>query len=214
MPHRTGGPTLVDLVKLLLEDKASQDAALSYESLYEKVSNLYGATPSKRDFQVALDQLQHGRKLIIEKDSSDRRRVKIWRGEGATISHEQDVALIDFFRKNPEYAPVYVRPSGAIRIREIDENDVGRELTRIFRHTTPLVIAFKEIAECEKLGKKPDDSTVRRWWQQYERFADAIAKATATEFSEALRFKRAIKPKNIVDRVIEILGKPSQQVSP
>jgi hypothetical protein len=212
MARRQRGPKLVDLVELVLEDRTSKDRALTYETLYGKVSDLYGGKPSKRDFQTALDQLEHNDGLIIEKDPSDRRRIRIWRGESATISTEQALAavrvgLVDFFRKNPEYAPLYVRPSGAIRISDIEENDVSRELTRMFRYTTPLVKAFNEIVEAEKLGKKPDVAVVRKWWEQYDRVTDAIAKATATEFSDALKAKRKIETKKIVDLALETQGK-------
>jgi hypothetical protein len=72
------------------------------------------------------------------------------------------------------------------------------------------VKALEEIRECEKLGKKPDETMVRKWSMQYERVADAIAKATANEFSKALKSKREIIPKNIIDD----LARASQQVSP
>ena len=80
MPRRRGSLGLVDLVKLALENKDSQAAALTYESLYEKVSELDGGKPSRRDFQAALDQIENDNSLVVEKDPSDRRRVRIWRG--------------------------------------------------------------------------------------------------------------------------------------
>jgi hypothetical protein len=207
-------PTLVNLIDLILEGKESEAAALSNESLYEKVSGLYGGKPSRRDFRAALDQLQSGNKLVIKTDPSDRRKRRIWKshaGEGGDMSIEQDLAamqtsIADFFRKHPEYSPVYVSPGGATRIRGIDPS----ELPRMFRYTTPLVKALMKIRECEKLGKKPDEATVRNWSQQYERLVDAIAKATATEFCEAVNSKREIKPKNVIDH----LDRASQQVSP
>ncbi len=216
MHYRNGRRKIVDLVRLELEKKNSEVDALSYESLYEKVSSLWGGKPSRRDFQAALDKLEEDRMLVIEKDSSDRRKVKIWSGKGRPTNLEQTLAalrtdIVNFFRKNPEYAPVYVRPSGAIRIwGNIDPNDVTREMTRMFRYSTPLVKALVEIRECEKLGKKPDETTVRKWSKQYERTVDAIAEATATEFCEAMKSKREIKPKNVIDNLAQAI----QQVSP
>jgi len=218
MLRRQGKPKLVDLVKVVLEDRHSRSGALTYESLYGKVSDLYGGKPSRRDFQTALDHLEHNDGLVIEKDPSDKRRVRIWRSEGANISSEQAlaarrIALADFFRKHPECAPLYVRPSGAIRIRGIEENDASRELTRMFRYTTPLVMALNEIVECEKLGKKPGEAAVRKWWEQYDHVADAIAKATAIEFSDSLEAKRKIETKKIVDWAVETLSKREQNSS-
>lgn len=212
MPRRQGRPKLVDLVRLVLEGKDSQTRAVTYEFLYGKVSDLYEGKPSRRDFQAALDQLEYNHSLIIEKDPADRRRVRIWRGESATVSSEQVLAVVrvsfvDFFRKNPEYAPLYISPSGAMRGRGIEENNVSREVTLMSRYTTPLVKAFSEIVKAEKLGKKPDEAAVRKWSKQYDRVADAIAEATAIEFSDALKAKRKIERKKIVDRVTETLGK-------
>jgi hypothetical protein len=206
--HR--GPKLVDLVKFVLEDKKSRTLALSYDVLYGKVSDLYGGKPSRRDFQDALDDLERNDRLIIEKDPSDRRRVRIWRDETASTEHPlaaMHITLVEFLRSNPEYAPLYVTPSGALRIRWIEEKDVDRALTRMFRYTTPLVRARNEIAECEEKGKKPSEAAVRKWWEQYDRVADAIANATAIEFSDALKAKRKIETKKIADWAIEILSK-------
>ena len=196
-----------------MEDNDSPTRALTYKTLYTKVNELYVDKPSRRDFQAALDQLERNHSLVIEKDPSDRRKVRIWRGEGAPVGSEQilvavRVALVDFFRKNPESAPLYVRASGAITIRGIEEKDVKRELTRIHRCTTPLEKAFGEILEAErKLGKKPSEAVVRKWLDQYNRVADAVAEATAIESSDALKAKREIDTKKIVDRVTETLGK-------
>lgn len=210
MSRRHAKPKLVDLVKLVLENRDSEAEALAYETLYGKVSDLYRRKPSRRDFQAALDYLENSDGLVIEKDPSDRRRVRIWRAGSPATSNSTGaiyIDLADFLREHAEYSPLYVTPSGAMRIRGVEEKDVSRELTRMFRYTTPLVKAFKEIFECEKLGKKPDESAVRKWSEQYERVVDAIAEATAIEFSGALKAKRKIDTKKIVDSVEQTLSR-------
>ncbi len=204
---RARRPRLVDLTKLALENTNSPAEALAYETLYGKVSALYGGKPSRRDFQAALDFLEDNDGLVTEKDPSDRRRVRIWKRPPASATPAMPIDLANFFRNYPEYAPVYVTPSGAMRVRGIEEKDVTPLFTGMFRHTAPLVKAFREIVDGEKLGKKPNEAAVRKWWKYYDSIVDAIAKATAIEISEALKARRKIETKKIAELVVETLGK-------
>jgi hypothetical protein len=213
---------LGSLILNAIQGKISRDTGLSYEQLYKTVCKNRRGTPSRRDFQEALNKLQSAGQLVLEGDPNDRRRRLIYQAttpkEGDSL-HDWEYALasrlnqflLDLFNNEPYLMPVKLWLEQGPPV----EKDFGT-LVKYYPWWQGLTVdQAKKVTTfgmdiwkktLAKIGDKPAIQEAK----QKELFR-VMAEVNAAELAHAWRQRRAVDRSKIIrDLEQRLLPKPHQ----